>query len=107
VVLPKYNFSLRPFPFLIVAHQSHTLCVMLCIPLYVLYAGYNVSNDLQYLLFGQVKASKYNRYDINGYHFRTVKLEMSHPPATTINSEVVDLPKLLLGHIIIWIYNIV
>jgi hypothetical protein len=36
-----------------------------------------------------VKALKYGRYDINGYRFWTVKLEASHPLATTTNSRVV------------------
>jgi hypothetical protein len=36
-----------------------------------------------------VKALKYDRYDINGYCFQTVKLEASRPLATTTNSGVV------------------
>jgi hypothetical protein len=36
-----------------------------------------------------VKALEYSRYDINGYHFRTAKLEASRPLATTTNSGVV------------------
>jgi hypothetical protein len=36
-----------------------------------------------------VKALKYSRYDINGYHFWTTKLEASHPLAATTNSRVV------------------
>jgi hypothetical protein len=36
-----------------------------------------------------VKALEYSRYDINGYHFRTVKLEVSRPLAATCNSGVV------------------
>jgi hypothetical protein len=36
-----------------------------------------------------VKALKYDRYDINGYHFQTVKLEASHPLAAITNSGVV------------------
>jgi hypothetical protein len=36
-----------------------------------------------------VKALKYGRYDINRYHFWTVKLEASRPLAATTNSEVV------------------
>jgi hypothetical protein len=36
-----------------------------------------------------VKVLKYGRYDINGYHFRTAKLEASRPLAATINSGVV------------------
>jgi hypothetical protein len=49
----------------------------------------NVSNDLRQLSHGQVKALKYSRYDINGYRFRTAKLEVSHPIATTTNNGVV------------------
>jgi hypothetical protein len=36
-----------------------------------------------------VKALEYGRYDINGYHFRMVKLEVSHSLAATTNSGVV------------------
>jgi hypothetical protein len=36
-----------------------------------------------------VKALEYGRYDINGYHFRSVKLESSYPFAATTNSGVV------------------
>jgi hypothetical protein len=44
---------------------------------------------LRQLSLGQVNALEYSRYDINGYHFQTVKLEVSHPLAVTINSELV------------------
>jgi hypothetical protein len=50
---------------------------------------FNVSDDLQQLSLGQVKALEYGRSDINGYHFWTVKLEGSHPLAATTNSGVV------------------
>jgi hypothetical protein len=36
-----------------------------------------------------VRALEYDRYDINGYHFWTVKLEASRPLVATMNSEVV------------------
>jgi hypothetical protein len=49
----------------------------------------NVSDDLRQLSLGQVKALEYDRYDINGYHFRMAKLEASHPLAPTTNNEVV------------------
>jgi hypothetical protein len=49
----------------------------------------NVSNDLQQLSLGQVKALEYGRYDINRYCFRTAKLEASRPLAATTNSGVV------------------
>jgi hypothetical protein len=49
----------------------------------------NVSDDLRQLSLGQVKAMEYGRYDINGYHFRMVKLEASRPLTATTNSEVV------------------
>jgi hypothetical protein len=49
----------------------------------------NVSDDLRQLSLDQVKALKYDRYDINGYHFQTTKLEASHPLAATTNSGVV------------------
>jgi hypothetical protein len=49
----------------------------------------NVSNDLRQLSLGQVKALEYSRCDINEYHFWMVKLEASHPLASTTNSGVV------------------
>jgi hypothetical protein len=49
----------------------------------------NVSNDLPQLSLGQVKALEYGRYDINRYHFRMAKLEVSCPLAATTNSGVV------------------
>jgi hypothetical protein len=48
-----------------------------------------VFDDLRQLPLGQVKTLKYGRYDINGYHFWTMKLEVSHPLAATTNSRVV------------------
>jgi hypothetical protein len=51
----------------------------------------NVSNDLRQLSHGQVKALEYSCYDINGYCFRTVKLEVSCPVVATINSRVVTI----------------
>jgi hypothetical protein len=48
-----------------------------------------VSDDLQQLSLGQVKTLEFGRYDINGYHFRTAKLEASHPLPTTTNSGAV------------------
>jgi hypothetical protein len=50
----------------------------------------NLSDDLRQLSLGQVKALEYGRYDINGYRFRTVKLEASHPLAAIINNRVVE-----------------
>jgi hypothetical protein len=38
---------------------------------------------------GQVKALEYGHYDINGYHFWTMKLEASHPLAATTNNILV------------------
>jgi hypothetical protein len=49
----------------------------------------NISYDFRQLAHGQVKALEYSRYDINGYHFRTVKLEASHPLVATFNNGVV------------------
>jgi hypothetical protein len=49
----------------------------------------NVSNDLRQLSHGQVNRLEYSCYDINGYRFRTMKLEASHPLAATIKSRVV------------------
>jgi hypothetical protein len=44
---------------------------------------------MRQLSLGQVKALAYELHNINRYHFRTVKLEASHPLAATINNEVV------------------
>jgi hypothetical protein len=49
----------------------------------------NVSDNLRQLSCGQVKALEYDLYDINRYHFRTAKLEVSRPLAATTNSRVV------------------
>jgi hypothetical protein len=49
----------------------------------------NISNDLRQLSLGQVKELEYNRFDINGYRFRTVKLEASRPLAATTNNSLV------------------
>jgi hypothetical protein len=46
-----------------------------------------------------VKALKYSRYDINGYHFRMAKVEASHPLAATTNSGVVTSGEDATGHI--------
>jgi hypothetical protein len=48
-----------------------------------------MSDDLRQLSLGQLKALEYVRYDINGYRFRTKKLEASRPLAATTNSRVV------------------
>jgi hypothetical protein len=49
----------------------------------------NISYDLRQLAHGQVKSLEYSRYDINGYHFRTMKLEAGRPLAATCNIGVV------------------
>jgi hypothetical protein len=59
----------------------------------------NVLNDLRQLSLGQIKTLKYSRYDINGYHFWTAKLEASHPLAATINSGVVTSGEYDTGHV--------
>jgi hypothetical protein len=59
----------------------------------------NVLNDLRQLSLGQIETLKYSRYDINGYHFRTAKLEASHPLAATINSGVVTSGEYDTGHV--------
>ena len=46
-------------------------------------------DDLRQISHGQLKARKYSRYDINGYRFRTSKLEKIRPQAATTNSGVV------------------
>jgi hypothetical protein len=60
---------------------------------------FNVSNDLRQLSHGQVKALEYSHYDINEYHFRTTKLEASHPLVATINSGVVTSGEDAIGHV--------
>jgi hypothetical protein len=59
----------------------------------------NVSNDLRQLSHGQVKTLEYSHNDINKYHFRTAKLEASHPLATTTNIRVVTSGKDATGHV--------
>jgi hypothetical protein len=59
----------------------------------------NVSNDLRQLSHGQVKALENSRYGINGYHFWTVKLEVSRPLATTPNNGVVTSDEDATGHV--------
>jgi hypothetical protein len=49
----------------------------------------NASNDLRQLSHSQVKTVEYSHYDINGYCFRTVKLETSRSLAVATNSGVV------------------
>jgi hypothetical protein len=44
-----------------------------------------------------VKVLEYSRYDINGYHFWTVKLEANHPLVATTNSGLVTSGKILLS----------
>jgi hypothetical protein len=42
---------------------------------------------------------EYSRYDINGYYFQTVKLEVSRPLAATTNSELVTCGEDATGHV--------
>jgi hypothetical protein len=56
----------------------------------------NVSNQLSH---GQVKALKYSRYDINGYHFWTTILEVSRPLAAKTNNRVVINGEDATGHV--------
>jgi hypothetical protein len=48
---------------------------------------------------GQVKTLEYSHYDINGYHFRMVKLEASHSLAATTNSGLVTSGEDATGHV--------
>jgi hypothetical protein len=59
----------------------------------------NVSNDLRHLSHGQVKGLEYSHYDINGYRFRVVKLEASHPLADTTNNIVVISDEDVTSHV--------
>jgi hypothetical protein len=60
----------------------------------------SVSNDLRQLSHGQVQALEYSCYDINGYHFQMVKLEVSRPLAATTNNGVVTSGEDATGHVI-------
>jgi hypothetical protein len=42
---------------------------------------------------------EYSRYDINGYHFWTVKLEASRPLVATTNSGLVTIGEDATGHV--------
>jgi hypothetical protein len=53
----------------------------------------NISFDLRQLAHDQVKALEYSRYDINGYRFRTAKLEASRTLAATCNNGVLTTGK--------------
>jgi hypothetical protein len=59
----------------------------------------NVCNDLRQLSLGQVKTLEYNHYDMNEYHFRTMKLEASHPLAAITNNRLVTSGEDATGHI--------
>jgi len=48
-----------------------------------------IPHDLRQLSSGDVTAKNFSRYDINGFCFRTMKLEASRPLAATCNSGVV------------------
>jgi hypothetical protein len=54
---------------------------------------------LRQLSLDQVKASEYSHYDINGYHFQTAKLEVSHPLTATSNSALVTSDGVATGHV--------
>jgi hypothetical protein len=88
VVLTTCNLSLCSFSFLILLHQSSKIC-----------------NDLRQLSLGQVKALEYCRYDINGYRFRTAKLEASHPLAATTSNGLVASDEDATSHVTDY-YNI-
>ena len=49
----------------------------------------DIHDDLRQLSHGSITARNFNRYDINGFRFRTAKLEASRPLAATTNSGVV------------------
>jgi len=51
-------------------------------------ADANISADLRQMSHGQLKGREFNRYDINGYRFRTTSLEVNRPLAATSNSGV-------------------
>jgi hypothetical protein len=47
----------------------------------------NITDDLQQLAHGQVKALEYSRYDINRYHFWTVKLVTSANDSSGVSAD--------------------
>lgn len=49
----------------------------------------DVHEDLRQLSYGSVTAKKFNRYDVNGFRFRTARFEAARPRAATCNSGVV------------------
>jgi hypothetical protein len=49
----------------------------------------NVHLDLRQLAYGLVNVRIYDRYDVNGFRFRSTTFEALHPLATTTNSGVV------------------
>jgi hypothetical protein len=54
---------------------------------------------LRQLSLGQIKALEYSRYDINEYHFWTMKLEASRPLAATTNNGLVTSGEDATGHV--------
>jgi hypothetical protein len=44
---------------------------------------------MRQLSYGSVTAKSYDRYDVNGFHFRSTIFEASRPLAATTNSGVV------------------
>ena len=49
----------------------------------------NVHEDLRQLSYGHVTVKSYGWYDVNGFRFRSAKLEASRPLAATTNTGVV------------------
>jgi hypothetical protein len=49
----------------------------------------NVHADLRQLSYGSIVAKSYDRYDVNGFRFRSTIFEASRPLAVTTNTGVV------------------
>lgn len=59
----------------------------------------SIPEDLRQLSHCDVTAKCYSRYDINGFRFRTAKLEASRPLAATSNSGVVTTSSNAIGEV--------
>jgi hypothetical protein len=58
----------------------------------------NVHADLCQLSYGSVVTKSYGQYDVNGFRFRSIVFEASHPLAATTNIRVLTLAIDAKGH---------
>jgi hypothetical protein len=45
----------------------------------------NIHDDLRQLSYGSVIVRSYDRYDVNGFHFRSTPFKAAHPLVATVN----------------------